>query len=86
MRASKYIVSSSALATWCSERKWSRIRTSSTGRPHTLHGTRDRRMSESRELDDCTMRVTDGEGYRPTRHPGAAVAQGRSARFNWEPS
>jgi len=86
MRASKYMVSRSALTTWCSERRWSRIRTSSTGRPQTLHGTRDRRISESRELDDCTRQGTDGEGYRPTRRRGAPAAVGRSAKFNWKPS
>jgi len=61
------------------------MRTNSTGRPQTLHGTRDRRMSDSRELVGSTMRVTWGVGYRPAGSIGAWVAGLRSVRFNYEP-
>jgi hypothetical protein len=44
---------------------------SSTGRPQTLHGTRDRRISASRELDVIISHPKAKRRIKPARAPPA---------------
>jgi len=84
MRASRYIVSSSAELTWCSVRRWSRIRTSSIGWLQTRHGTRDRRISTSRAPDDSIAHARGPEDKAPLAGPGVGERSPGRAKFNYE--